>query len=66
VVSVYRWQGEVQREGEVMLLMKTRRGRLARLKERLPELHPYEVPELVVCGVEDGLAPYCRWVVEAT
>lgn len=66
VVSVYRWEGEVRREGEVVLLMKTRRTRVARLKERLAELHPYEVPELLVCGVLDGLAPYVGWVLDET
>lgn len=66
VVSVYRWEGEVRRDGEALLLMKTRRGAVARLKERLPGLHPYAVPELLVCGVEDGLAPYCGWVLDET
>jgi periplasmic divalent cation tolerance protein len=65
-VSVYRWEGEVRREGEVMMLMKTRRALVPRLKERLPALHPYEVPELLVARVEDGLAPYCGWVLEET
>jgi periplasmic divalent cation tolerance protein len=65
-LSIYRWEGEVRRDGEVVLLMKTRRAAVPRLKERLPELHPYEVPELLVCGVQDGLAPYCGWVLEET
>jgi periplasmic divalent cation tolerance protein len=65
-LSVYRWEGEVRRDAEVVLLMKTRRTAVPRLKERLPALHPYEVPELLVCGVQDGLAPYCGWVLEQT
>jgi periplasmic divalent cation tolerance protein len=66
VVSVYRWEGEVRREGEVLLVMKTRSASVAALRERLPEIHPYEVPELVVCEVVDGLPSYCAWVVEET
>ena len=66
LTSVYRWQGEVHSDAEVLLLMKTRRDLLPRLKERLPALHPYEVPELVVAAVEDGLEPYCRWVLDET
>jgi periplasmic divalent cation tolerance protein len=62
LTSIYRWQGQVQSEPEVLLLMKTRRSLVPRLKERLPQLHPYEVPELVVTEVTDGLAPYCDWV----
>jgi len=62
LTSIYRWQGEVQADPEVLLLMKTRRAVVQRLKERLPQLHPYQVPELVVTEVTDGLAPYCAWV----
>ena len=66
LTSVYRWQGEVQQEAEVLLVMKTRRALVPRLKERLPQLHPYEVPELVVTPLVDGLDPYCRWVRDST
>ena len=66
LTSIYRWQGEVQSDPEVLLLMKTRRALVPRLKERLPQLHPYQVPELVVTDVEDGLEAYCRWVRDET
>ncbi len=66
LTSVYRWEGQVHADPEVLLLIKTRRENVPRLKERLPELHPYRVPELVVAPVEDGLAPYCRWVMDET
>ena len=66
LTSIYRWQGEVQSDAEVLLLMKTRRSLVRRLKERLPQLHPYQVPELVVTEVTDGLEPYCRWVRDET
>jgi periplasmic divalent cation tolerance protein len=66
LTSVYRWEGQVHADPEVLLLIKTRRENVPRLKERLPELHPYQVPELVVAPVEDGLAPYCRWVMDET
>lgn len=66
LTSVYRWEGRVHADPEVLLLIKTRRENVARLKERLPELHPYQVPELIVAPVQDGLAPYCRWVLDET
>jgi periplasmic divalent cation tolerance protein len=66
LTSVYRWEGQVHADPEVLLLIKTRRENVPRLKERLPELHPYQVPELVVAPVEDGLAPYCKWVMDET
>jgi periplasmic divalent cation tolerance protein len=66
LTSIYRWRDAVQVEPEVLLVMKTRRSLVPRLKERLPELHSYEVPELVVTPLVDGLDPYCRWVREST
>ena len=38
---------------------------MAALKGRLQELHPYQVPELLVLPVEDGLAPYLEWVASS-
>jgi periplasmic divalent cation tolerance protein len=66
LTSIYRWGGEVRRDSEVLMLMKTRPGRVDALRARISELHPYEVPELLVAPVVDGLAPYCRWVRDET
>lgn len=66
VTSIYRWEGAVQAGAEVLMVMKTRRALVPRLKERLPQLHPYSVPELVVTAVVDGLDAYCRWVRDET
>lgn len=62
VVSIYRWQGEVQREGEVLIVLKTTRSRAPDVIARVPALHPYDVPEVLVVPVSDGFAPYMRWV----
>lgn len=66
VTSIYRWAGEVTREGEVIVLMKTTKVRLEELLARAAALHPYEVPELLALTVDGGSAPYCRWVTEET
>lgn len=62
VRSTYRWQGEVIDDGEELLLIKTTAERLPALKARLPQLHPYEVPELVAVPVADGHDTYLDWV----
>jgi len=62
VVSIYRWEREVRRDPEVMLLMKTTAGGTAALCDRVVELHPYDVPEVLVVAVEGGHAPYLDWV----
>jgi periplasmic divalent cation tolerance protein len=66
VRSVYRWQGALERADEVLLLVKTTRGRLDALVARLPALHPYELPELVAVEAAGGLPAYLDWVADAT
>ncbi len=62
VRSIYRWQGAIEDDQEVLLVIKTHVERFAALAERLCALHPYEVPELLALPVDAGLAPYLQWV----
>lgn len=62
LLSVYRWQGEVQEDGEVLLMAKTRADRVTACGERLRELHPYDVPEFVVVAAVGGAPSYLDWV----
>ncbi|MDX1624073.1 MAG: divalent-cation tolerance protein CutA [Gemmatimonadota bacterium] len=66
IASIYRWKGSIETEGEALLLLKTTAGRVPALSERLGELHPYDVPELLELEVERGATAYLRWVVEET
>lgn len=62
LTSIYRWQGQVQRDSEVLIVLKTVASAVPRLLERVPELHPYEVPEVLVLPVGEGHPPYLEWV----
>lgn len=62
VRSIYRWEGALQKEGEVMLFLKTAAARVDDLKDRLVELHPYDVPEVLALPVVAGLPAYMEWV----
>ena len=62
VSSVFRWKGEVQRETETLVVLKTTTSRLGELRRRLVELHPYEVPEMIALDVREGHPPYLEWV----
>lgn len=62
VLSVYRWQGAVERANEVQLLVKTVAARMPALAERIAALHPYELPELVAIEVASGLPAYLDWI----
>jgi periplasmic divalent cation tolerance protein len=64
--SVYRWQGAVESADEVLLLVKTAPDRYPALQRRLPELHPYELPELVAVETGFGLPDYLRWIADET
>ena len=64
VHSVYRWQGRVQEESEVLLLVKTAETQLPRIESLLHQIHPYELPELVSVPIGSGSAAYLRWLAE--
>jgi len=63
--SIYRWQGAVEHEMEALILFKTTAAGAARLLERVPELHPYDVPEVLVLPVEAGHGPYLGWLSDS-
>lgn len=64
--SLYRWQGRVHEDAEILLLMKTTAARYPALQERLRALHPYELPEIVAVSVSAGLPTYLEWVAAQT
>ena len=66
VTSIYRWEGEVEKTAELLLLLKTRRALVPGLFERVAQLHPYEVPELVALPVDAVSNAYSRWVRDET
>lgn len=66
VLSTYCWQGQVNTDGEELLLIKTTAARFEALKARLLELHPYELPELIALPIERGHAAYLDWLRSAT
>ncbi|EXJ16663.1 divalent-cation tolerance protein CutA [Imhoffiella purpurea] len=64
--SVYRWEDAVQQDSETLLLVKTGAERVSELIERLRELHPYEVPEIIALPITEGLSDYLSWVDACT
>lgn len=65
ITSVYRWQGKVQEDEEVLLLCKTRHDLFESLAVRVRELHSYEVPEIVCTDLAHGSRPYFQWIEES-
>jgi periplasmic divalent cation tolerance protein len=62
--SIYRWKGAVEREDELLLLIKTRAERVEEMGARLRALHPYELPEMIVLPIAGGHGPYLDWIAD--
>lgn len=62
MMSVYRWDGQVEEAAERQLVIKTIEGTVDALRERLSGLHPYDVPEFLVLPVTDGADSYLSWL----
>lgn len=66
VQSVYRWQGKVQRDTEIPLLIKTTQGRYQELQQTIVHAHPYDVPEIIALPITAGLPAYLAWMQDET
>jgi periplasmic divalent cation tolerance protein len=62
-LSIYRWRGELQEDGEVPLIIKTHGENYERIENFIRAQHPYELPEVVAIDVARGLPDYLAWVV---
>ena len=66
IESVYRWQGNIERASEVLLLVKTTRARFEELEREVRALHSYDTPEIVAVPIVAGSAAYLDWLNRAT
>ena len=64
VESIYAWKGEIESSLEVMVIFKTTAAQAGKMMQRLRELHPYEVPEMLQVSVDAGWPDYLSWVKE--
>lgn len=63
--SVYRWQGQIERQSEILLIVKTASGKFAELEREVRALHSYETPEIVAVPIVAGSQPYLDWLSES-
>mgnify|MGYP001359773779 CR=1 FL=1 len=64
LTSIYRWKGEVCRDREYLLVIKTTSARREAVAEQLTALHPYEEPELIFLPLDSGSRGYLGWLAE--
>jgi periplasmic divalent cation tolerance protein len=62
MTSVYRWQGKVERQSEVLLIAKTTRAKFGELEKEVRTIHSYETPEIVALELTAGSRPYLEWL----
>ncbi len=66
IQSIYRWEGEIEEEGEAAMLVKTRTELVDKVIKRVKELHSYEVPCIVSLSIDKGYPDYLKWIEEST
>jgi len=65
VQSIYRWKGKVESARERLLLIKTSRKRLVKLRATVERVHSYDVPEFVALPIAAGSRAYLAWLEES-
>lgn len=65
VESVYRWQDALENSLEIQLLVKSRRELMDKIRERVCNLHHYELPEIIAVPIVEGLQTYLNWITES-
>ena len=62
--SIYRWEGQVQDDGESLLILKSSAEQYEALEKMIADQHPYDVPEVLALPIERGLPGYLQWMAE--
>ena len=66
VESVYQWQGKIEHDKEILLIIKTRESLFSQVEQSIQELHSYELPEIIAVPIKTGEKNYLNWIQSAT
>ncbi len=64
VFSTYFWQGNIEKDNESLMIIKTRADLFERLEEEVKKQHPYSVPEIIAMSIVKGSKDYLNWIDE--
>lgn len=64
ITSIYEWEGKIEEDNELLLMIKTRSSRVDEISSFVRENHPYDVAEVISSTIENGNAPYLKWIGE--
>ncbi len=62
IESIYRWEGKIESNSEVLAIIKTNSWKYQPLESRIRQLHPYKVPEIISLRIDSGNIDYLRWI----
>lgn len=62
LTSIYLWAGTIEKDPELLLLIKSEHGRYSEVEQTILELHPYELPEVIAVPVAQGAESYLNWI----
>jgi periplasmic divalent cation tolerance protein len=65
MTSIYEWEGKVEQGEEHLLLIKTEQQSIEAIQNVILDVHPYELPEIVVVPIVGGYEPYLKWISES-
>lgn len=66
LTSVFFWEDKAEKDPEVLLLIKTTGRAYPAMEERIQEMHPYELPEIIAVRIDRGLGEYLNWISTET
>jgi periplasmic divalent cation tolerance protein len=64
--SIYRWQGNIEDDNEVLMIAKTKKNLFKALEKKVKELHSYDVPEIIAMPIAEGSNDFLKWLKDAT
>jgi len=64
ITSIYTWQGELQQDQELLLLIKSRSDKFEDIKQAIINIHPYELPEIIAVSIDNAVPNYLNWINE--
>ncbi len=66
VESIYRWNGKIENSNEIVLIAKTINQNIKKTIQRIKQLHKYDIPDIIVLPIIDGLKDYLEYISNET
>nr|XP_002733889.2 PREDICTED: protein CutA homolog [Saccoglossus kowalevskii] len=65
ITSMYRWEGKIEEDNEVLLMIKTRTSKVPDVSTYVRENHPFDTAEVISMQIDQGNPPYLKWITDS-